>query len=68
VDYIRSLMPLPLVDFESQIWNAFGHKYIDVSDRAKVYISTRVSLIFIIGHQWSKITLPIIIAYSISVH
>ncbi|KAM0921098.1 hypothetical protein ACQ4PT_007013 [Festuca glaucescens] len=35
VDYIRSLMRLPLVDFESQIWNAFGHKYIDVSDRAK---------------------------------
>ncbi|KAM0921102.1 hypothetical protein ACQ4PT_007013 [Festuca glaucescens] len=42
VDYIRSLMRLPLVDFESQIWNAFGHKYIDVSDRAKgPYTETR---------------------------
>lgn len=37
-----------MVHFESEIWNTFGRKYIEVSDRAKV-ISTLVSLNFMIG-------------------
>ena len=49
MDCIRSLKCLPLVDFESHIWNTFGRKYIKVSDRAKVYISTLVSLNVMIG-------------------
>jgi hypothetical protein len=35
--------------FESRIWNEFGCKYMDVSDRTKVHISTLVSLNFMIG-------------------
>ncbi|XP_051223739.1 probable RNA-dependent RNA polymerase 3 isoform X1 [Lolium perenne] len=35
VDYIRSLQRLPMDHFESRIWNEFGCKYMDVSDRTK---------------------------------
>ncbi|CAM0880235.1 unnamed protein product [Alopecurus aequalis] len=35
VDYIRSLQCLPMVHFESRIWDTFGRKYINVTDRAK---------------------------------
>lgn len=48
VDYIRSLKFLSMVQFESQIWRTFGHKYIAASDRAKV-ISMAV-LLFPVFH------------------
>ncbi|XBI26024.1 hypothetical protein VPH35_050829 [Triticum aestivum] len=35
VDYIRSLKHLSIVQFESEIWRAFGCKYIKFSDRVK---------------------------------
>uniref|UniRef100_A0ACD5VZG3 Uncharacterized protein n=1 Tax=Avena sativa TaxID=4498 RepID=A0ACD5VZG3_AVESA len=35
VEYIRSLQCLPMVHFESGIWNTIGRKYIKNSDRAK---------------------------------
>uniref|UniRef100_A0ACD5VTA2 Uncharacterized protein n=1 Tax=Avena sativa TaxID=4498 RepID=A0ACD5VTA2_AVESA len=32
-EYIRSLQPLPMDDFESEIWHKFGHKFIPKYER-----------------------------------